>query len=96
MESTENSTCQTSIPPLRLRPWVTCLDVVTKQVIEQQLLAPLAETLSPRSVAGYTEEKVQNIASEPFEFRKFRAHLESKRWVLEEGAEAFQAGVIKG
>jgi hypothetical protein len=70
------------------------VDVVTKQVIERQLLAPLAETLSPKSVAEYTDEKVQSIASEPLEVRQLRTHLESKRRMLEEGAEAFHAAVV--
>ena len=72
------------------------VDVVTKQVIERQLLAPLTEVLSPKSVAEYTDERVQNISSEPFEVRQLRAHLESKRKMLEEGAEAFQAAVAGG
>ncbi|PSN64092.1 hypothetical protein BS50DRAFT_576709 [Corynespora cassiicola Philippines] len=72
------------------------VDVVTRQVIERQLLAPLSDTLSPRSVAGYTDEKVQNLASEPLEVRQLRAHLESKRRMLEEGAEAFHAAVVGG
>ncbi|CAI6342334.1 unnamed protein product [Periconia digitata] len=72
------------------------VDVITKQAIERQLLAPLAEILSPRSIAGYTEEKIQSIASEPFEIRQLRAHLESKKKMLEEGADAFQAAVTGG
>lgn len=67
--------------------------MVTKQAIERQLLAPLGEILSPKSIAGYADEKVQGIASEPFEIRQLRAHLESKRKMSMEGAEAFQAAV---
>jgi hypothetical protein len=67
------------------------VDVVTEQAIERQLLAPLVEILSPKSIAGYTDEKVHNIAAEPFEIRQLRGHLENKRKILEDGEEAFQA-----
>lgn len=66
---------------------------MTKQAIERQLLAPLVEILSPMSMAGFSDEKVQSIASEPFEVRELRAHLESKKKMLEEGADAFDTTV---
>lgn len=69
---------------------------MTKQAIERQLLAPLVEILSPMSMAGFSDEKVQSIASEPFEVRELRAHLESKKKMLEEGADAFEAAVTGG
>jgi hypothetical protein len=69
------------------------VDVVTKQAIERQLLAPLVEILSPKSIAGYTDETVHHIAAEPFEIRQLRSHLENKRKMLEDGEGAFQAVV---
>ncbi|KAF9729907.1 dynamin family protein [Paraphaeosphaeria minitans] len=69
------------------------VDAVTKQAIERRLLAPLVEVLSPRSIAGYTDEKVQAIAAEPPEVRQLRAHLENRRMMLEEGEKAFHVAI---
>lgn len=70
--------------------------MVTKQAIKEQLLSPLPEIESPKSIAGYIDGKVQNIASKPFEIRQLRTHLETKKQMLEEGSDAFQVAFTGG
>jgi hypothetical protein len=63
--------------------------VITKQVIERHLVAPLAGILSPVVMARYTEEEIISISAEKEEFVEMRAQLQSKLRTLEEGDEAF-------
>ncbi|OJD26516.1 hypothetical protein ACJ73_02097 [Blastomyces percursus] len=67
------------------------IDVVTKQVIERHLVAPLAEIFSPITLARYTDKDIFFLASEPPEVVQMREHLESKCKMLKEGQEAFRA-----
>nr|KMM69066.1 VPS1/SPO15 protein [Coccidioides posadasii RMSCC 3488] len=67
------------------------IDVVTKQVIERHLVAPLAEIFSPITLARYTDRDISFLASESPEVVQMREHLESKCKMLKEGQEAFRA-----
>jgi hypothetical protein len=69
------------------------VDVVTKQAIERQLMSPLVDIISARSVAGYPDEQLRHIAAEPLETKQLRAYLEGKKKMLEEGHEAFQDAI---
>lgn len=67
--------------------------MVTKQAVERQLVAPLASILSPKAVAGYSDEEVRLVAAEPLATIQLRAYLQKKKTVLENSQQAFQAAV---
>lgn len=67
------------------------IDVVTKQVIERHLAAPLADLLSPRLFAGLSDEEVAGFASESEEAIRQRIALKTKQEMLEQGKQAFSA-----
>ena len=67
--------------------------MVAKQVVERHLLAPLVDILSPRSIAGYSDEQLRHIAAEPSQTKQLRGYLEGKRKMLEDGQEAFQDAI---
>ena len=71
------------------------VDVVTKQVIERHLVAPLAEILSPMVMAQLSDEEVSYIAAEPEEITSRREHLEGQKGMLEKGQEAFRLAMGK-
>ena len=63
--------------------------VVTKQVIERHIVAPIADTISPTTLARFTEKQIAAIVAEPFESVRLREHLSSKLKILQEGQELF-------
>lgn len=64
---------------------------VCKQCIERHLVEPLPDTiLSPLVVAGMSEKEVDFVAAEPPEITQQRAHLESRKTMLEKGLETFR------
>ncbi|CAA9960015.1 GTP-binding protein [Pyrenophora teres f. maculata] len=67
------------------------VNVVAKAVIERHLVAPLPDIiLSPLVVTEMTDSQIEYVASEPPEITQQRAHLESKRVMLEKGLDTFR------
>ena len=56
-------------------------------------MAPLADILSPRHPAGYTDKEIQFLAAEPPEAVRMREYLLGRKKMLEEGLEAFKVAL---
>jgi hypothetical protein len=67
--------------------------VITKQVVERHLVAPLADMLSPVVMARYTDQEIRYLAAEAPRSAQLREHLEGKLKMLREGQDAFCAAV---
>jgi hypothetical protein len=67
--------------------------VVTKQVVERHLVAPLADIMSPLVMARYTDKEIQYLAAEATQTVQKREYLESKTKMLQEGQDAFRAAM---
>ena len=52
-------------------------------------MAPLAEILSPKVLARYTDKETQFLAAEPRETVQKREYLQNMKKMLEDGQEAF-------
>jgi hypothetical protein len=65
--------------------------IVTKQVVERHLVAPLADIMSPLVMARYTDKEIHFLAAEPTQTVKMREYLESKKDMLQEERDAFRA-----
>jgi hypothetical protein len=66
------------------------VDNVAIQVIERHLVRDLADVVSPRVVADYSDAELRIIASEPEESLQMRDHLEDRMKILKEGQDAFE------
>ncbi|KAH9875346.1 hypothetical protein J1614_004838 [Plenodomus biglobosus] len=67
------------------------VNAVTKAVIERHLVEPLPDIiLSPLVVTGMTDKEIEFVAAEPAEITQQRAHLESRKAMLEKGLETFR------
>ncbi|KAF2748951.1 GTP-binding protein [Sporormia fimetaria CBS 119925] len=67
------------------------IDCVTKQVIERHLVDPLSRNvLSPRVIAGLTDEQISLLTAEAPEVTHQRDHLEGRKQVLENGLKIFK------
>lgn len=63
--------------------------VVTKQVIERHIVAPISEVLSLTALARFSEKQIADIVAEPSESLRLREHLTTKLDILKEGQELF-------
>jgi hypothetical protein len=64
---------------------------IAKAVIERHLVEPLPDViLSPLVVTEMTEKQIEYVAAEPHEITQQRAHLESRKVMLEKGLETFR------
>jgi hypothetical protein len=67
------------------------VNAIAKAVIERHLVEPLPDIiLSPLVVTEMTEKQIEYVAAEPPEITQQRAHLESRRAMLEKGLETFR------
>lgn len=70
------------------------INVVTKQVIERYLLDNLAnDTISPMIIHNMTDDEVGFVAAEAEDITKERAHLESRKAILEAGQATFKSAL---
>lgn len=64
---------------------------VAKAVVERHLVEPLPDIiLSPLVVTQMTEKEIEFVAAEPPEITQQRAHLESRKDMLEKGLDTFR------
>jgi hypothetical protein len=64
---------------------------VAKAVIERHLVEPLPDMiLSPLIIARMTEKEIESVAAESPETTQQRAHLESRKLMLQKGLETFR------
>ena len=64
---------------------------VCKECIERHLVEPLPDIiLSPLIVTQMSEKEIEFVAAEPPEITQQRAHLESRKAMLEKGIETFR------
>ncbi|KAI8934760.1 hypothetical protein NX059_008448 [Plenodomus lindquistii] len=67
------------------------INAVTKTVIERHLVGPLPDIiLSPLIVTQMSDKEVRSVAAEPSAVSQQRAHLESRKAMLEKGLETFR------
>jgi hypothetical protein len=67
------------------------VNAIAKAVIERHLVEPLPDIiLSPLVVTEMTEKQIEYVAAEPPEITQQRAHLESRKAMLEKGLETFR------
>ncbi|KAF1925405.1 GTP-binding protein [Didymella exigua CBS 183.55] len=67
------------------------VNAVAKAVIERHLVEPLPDLiLSPVTVTQMSDQEVEFVAAEPPEITQQRAHLESRRVMLEKGLDTFR------
>ena len=67
------------------------VNAVAKAVIERHLVEPLPDMiLSPRIIARMTEKEIESVAAESPETTQQRAHLESRKLMLQKGLETFR------
>ena len=57
--------------------------------MERHLVTTLADILSPKIAAAYSEKEIHFLAAEPPEATQMREHLTNKKKMLEDGLEAF-------
>jgi hypothetical protein len=63
---------------------------VTVQVVERNLVRELADIVSPKVIANYSDVELRHIASEPEESLQMRDDLEDRLKILKEGQTAFE------
>ncbi|KAH7075752.1 P-loop containing nucleoside triphosphate hydrolase protein [Paraphoma chrysanthemicola] len=67
------------------------LNCVSKQVVERHLVDTLSwNVLSPRVIAGLTDEQVRLLTAEKMEVARSRDRLEGRKQVLEKGLRVFK------
>ncbi|KAH9865175.1 hypothetical protein IAQ61_009122 [Plenodomus lingam] len=67
------------------------VNTIVKAVIERHLVEPLPDiVLSPLAVTEMTDKEIEFVAAEPAEITQQRAHLESRKAMLEKGLDTFR------